>query len=378
MFSKVSLSLLKPKQFLRQMLSRHFCAEKDTLSLPIFDIESFVDGKTGDLNDCKKLVEDLRKNGFICIKDPRVNEDHNERFIDTMENYFETRSEIHYAGGKVEDFKPEYAFQVGSSPDKIERAKIHDVKIEGLEPENYPKTPQPPPLDGKWRFFWRIGEADNEDELLIAPQVIPTGFPHWEKDMNEWGGMMKDSIFTTAEMLALGMDLNRKQFTDLMEGSPQMLAPTGSDLTKYSNPGDILKGFDYDLNFITIHGRSRYPGLYIWLRDGTKMAVRIPKGCFLIQAAKQLEWLTGGYIEAGFHEILATSEALDKVEERKQQNKSHWRVGSTLFAQLQYDHVLEPLPKFLDEDNMDKYPPTVVYTQIEDELNLINLQKKNF
>ena len=38
-----------------------------------------------------------------------------------------------------------------------------------------------------------------------------------------------------------------------------------------------------DLNFLTIHGKSRFPGLHVWLRDGTRMPVRVPDGCLFIQ-----------------------------------------------------------------------------------------------
>ena len=68
-----------------------------------------------------------------------------------------------------------------------------------------------------------------------------------------------------------------------------LLAPTGSDLSKYNEIGTVLAGFHYDLSFITIHGKSRFPGLYIWLKDGTKVQVKVPEGCLLLQAAKQLE-----------------------------------------------------------------------------------------
>lgn len=54
---------------------------------------------------------------------------------------------------------------------------------------------------------------------------------------------------------------------------------------------------------LTIHGRSRYPGLYAWLADGRRIPVRIPEGCLLLQAGKQMEWLTGGAVKAGFHEV---------------------------------------------------------------------------
>lgn len=65
----------------------------------------------------------------------------------------------------------------------------------------------------------------------------------------------------------------------------------------------MFAGFHYDLNFLTIHGRSRYPGLYAWLADGRRIPVRIPEGCLLLQAGKQMEWLTGGAVKAGFHEV---------------------------------------------------------------------------
>ena len=51
----------------------------------------------------------------------------------------------------------------------------------------------------------------------------------------------------------------------MMKG-PHLLAPTASDLLKYDE-GTAFASFHYDLNFITIHGKSRYPGLYLWTRD---------------------------------------------------------------------------------------------------------------
>ena len=51
-------------------------------------------------------------------------------------------------------------------------------------------------------------------------------------------------------------------------------------------------------NLLTLHGKSRYPGLFVWLRDGTKMLVKIPDGCLLVQAGMQIERLTGGAVEA--------------------------------------------------------------------------------
>jgi hypothetical protein len=41
----------------------------------------------------------------------------------------------------------------------------------------------------------------------------------------------------------------------------------------------------------------------VWLRDGRRIAVKIPAGCLLLQAGRQMEWLTGGAVMAGYHEV---------------------------------------------------------------------------
>lgn len=53
----------------------------------------------------------------------------------------------------------------------------------------------------------------------------------------------------------------------------------------------MFAGYHYDLNFLTIHGRSRFPGLNIWLRNGQKVEVKVPVGCLLIQTGKQVRVL---------------------------------------------------------------------------------------
>lgn len=96
--------------------------------------------------------------------------------------------------------------------------------------------------------------------------------------------------------------------------SPHLLAPTASDLVKYGKEDNILAGFHTDLNFLTIHGRSRYPGLNIWARNtGKRIAVKFPaQGRYLlVQAGKQLEHLSGGLIKAGFHEVVVNKATLE-------------------------------------------------------------------
>ena len=82
-----------------------------------------------------------------------------------------------------------------------------------------------------------------------------------------------------------------------------MTCHAGADLQQHHTLDMCYAGYHYDLNFMTIHGKSRFPGLYVWLRNGQRIPVQIPAGCLFLQAGKQLEWLTGGCVKAGMHEV---------------------------------------------------------------------------
>lgn len=99
--------------------------------------------------------------------------------------------------------------------------------------------------------------------------------------MDNWGGKLLQAGNTAAEMAAIGMGLEKDTFTKRMNGGAHLLAPTGSDLVRH-DVGTTLAGFHYDIAFMTIHGKSRYPGLSIWLRNWKKLSVKIPKGCLLM------------------------------------------------------------------------------------------------
>jgi isopenicillin N synthase-like dioxygenase len=145
-------------------------------------------------------------------------------------------------------------------------------------------SPLTPVYDSKWRFFWPIGEKSKEvdSESLACRKVLPKGFPQWESVMDGWGNKMLSACETAAQMAALGFGLPENTFTERMKFAHHLLAPTGSDLKKFDE-GTVFAGFHYDLNFLTIHGKSNYPGLFVWLRDGTKKKVKVPDGCLLLQ-----------------------------------------------------------------------------------------------
>lgn len=143
--------------------------------------------------------------------------------------------------------------------------------------------------------MWRVGPrpAHTAYAELNAEPVAPSGFPEWTETLNGWGSKMLATIETVAEMAAAGFGLPKESFVQRMHMGPHLLAPTGVDLESHGREGVVLAGYHYDLNFLTIHGKSRFPGLFLWLRDGLRLPVRIPNGCLLLQAGKQLEWLTG-------------------------------------------------------------------------------------
>ena len=142
---------------------------------------------------------------------------------------------------------------------------------------------------------------------------------------------LSSSVEDVAEMIAVGLGLPRdtikeagkygqaciyslRDYLLIRLHRPHLLGPTASDLTKYGTKDTILAGFHTDLNCLTIHGRSRYPGLNIWARNsGKRIPVRFPPTgrYLLVQAGTQIEHLTGGLIKAGFHEVVVNEATVD-------------------------------------------------------------------
>ena len=57
---------------------------------------------------------------------------------------------------------------------------------------------------------------------------------------------MLDSVAITSRMVALGLGLKEDTFANLITGGAHLLAPTGSDLEKYS-VGTVFAGFHYGI-----------------------------------------------------------------------------------------------------------------------------------
>jgi isopenicillin N synthase-like dioxygenase len=265
---------------------------------------------------------------------------------------------------------------VGATPAFTELPRDHCDRMKVYKTTDKPLSECPPQLDCKWRFFWRIGDrpAGTKFAELNSAPVVPAEIPEWTDVMNTWGGKLLAAVTNVAEMAATGFGLPSDEFSKRMHHGPHLLAPTATDFSKFGAKGTICAGFHQDLNFLTIHGKSRFPGLYVWTRDGTKMMVRVPDGCLLVQAGQQAEYITGGHIMAGFHEVVVADQTLEAIERAKAAGKSTWRISSTLFSHLASDGVLAPLEFFgPDEEAKAKYPSMLVGEQVQRELKVINL-----
>jgi isopenicillin N synthase-like dioxygenase len=348
--------------------------------MPIVEVKTFLERLPGWELECEKVAFCLHNYGILIFRDPRANEQENEDYVDLMEKYFKNASDKYYAGEQLPEAKPEYHFQVGVTPEKIERARNHYEKVKHLPAEDQPQSPFPPTVDMKWRYMWKIGErpAGAQDDF---PQVLPEGFPDWEDKMTSWGQKLLQAGTTAAQMAAIGMGLDENAFTKRMEGGAHLLAPTGSDLVR-NDVGATLAGFHYDIAFMTIHGKSRYPGLQIWLRNWKKLAVKIPKGCLLMQAGSTFEHITGGYVLSGYHEVMyneETKRALENVKEQMAVSGNErilWRVSSTLFSHIRGEVDISPMKELahlMDPVQAATYKRMTAFEKLMEELRATSM-----
>ncbi|XP_012277611.1 uncharacterized protein LOC105698171 [Orussus abietinus] len=329
------------------------------------------------INECKNVVRILEKTSCLLVRDPRTVENDNQRFLDTMEQYFQQPLEDIMA-----DVHPELNFQVGITPSGAESPlcvadpKCHEIIAElSRNAKNAPL--QPSRNDVKWRFLHRIGPRPTKtkfNELNCQP-VCPAAIPNFTKLMDSWGNQLLAAAKTITEMIAVGYGLPKDTITNMMKYGPHLLAPTGSDLSKYNKLNTILAGFHRDIDFLTLHGKSRFPGLDIWLRDGTKFLVSVPDGCLLVQAGMQLEYLTGGRITAGWHQVTVNEQTLTAIQTAKKAGRPLWRISSTLFCHIESDVEMRSLIGTEQEKKKEaeKLPPIIAGEFIKRELYKINL-----
>ncbi|KAH9044567.1 Clavaminate synthase-like protein [Lactarius pseudohatsudake] len=347
--------------------------------LPIIDLDIYRSQSLDSpavVEECNKAAEALITYGALLIRDSRVSEDDNATFLDLLEDYFsQPISDLQ------KDERPEVGYQIGVTLENTEKPKCAVDEpclsvISRLEPDQRPLDITAHQPDPKCRFFWRMGAMppyETQFPALNASNVVPQAESlkdRWAPTMEKWGSAMKSaqtnarrpaglSVEGLAQMTAIGLGLPQETFTDAGKYGPHLLAPTASDLVKYKEKDTILAGFHTDLNFLTIHGRSRYPGLHIWARNsGKRILVRFPPTgrYLLVQAGKQLEHLSGGLIKAGYHEVVVNESTVETIERRKSEfpDRPLIRISSTFFWHLSSDYDLTPIPSLAKRSNDTK------------------------
>uniref|UniRef100_A0A7N0V2T1 Non-haem dioxygenase N-terminal domain-containing protein n=1 Tax=Kalanchoe fedtschenkoi TaxID=63787 RepID=A0A7N0V2T1_KALFE len=305
------------------------------MELSVIDLAPYLSANSAEAESaaaklCSQVSGALKATGALLVRDPRCAAELNDRFIDLMERYFDMPPEF-----KRLQERPELRYQAGVLPEGVEVPRVlvdraMQEELERVSDDAKPIIPKGP--DNKCRYMWRIGARPlvTRFKELNSDPVIPEGFDEWKETMNSWGYKIISTVEVVAEMAAIGFGLPKDAFTSLMKQGPHKLAPTGSNLQVYGQEGTVLAGYHYDLNFLTIHGRSRFPGLNIWYRNGQKVEVKVPEGCLLIQAGKQIEYLTAGECSAGMHEVVVTRKTVEAIKLAVEQNRSLWRVSSTV------------------------------------------------
>jgi hypothetical protein len=98
---------------LRLLLLKNFFSQS---TIPVVDVSNFLEHSGNYTYDCTIVSEALHKYGCLIIKDPRVDSEQNNKFLDLMEQYFYKRANDFYAGKPIPDIYPETHFSLGATP----------------------------------------------------------------------------------------------------------------------------------------------------------------------------------------------------------------------------------------------------------------------
>ncbi|CAD8207667.1 unnamed protein product [Paramecium pentaurelia] len=320
-----------------------------------YRFSSIIDLSNRVSND--EIHSQLKNYGYLLVKDKRIDWKANEEYFDLMEQYFQKRALQLEQSGKVDDCFPQYKYQIGLGYENIGKPNYDKESLKSM-------IDQPILIDRdpKWKYFWPY----RYDGQYNPPQWVPKDFPNFERIMNKWQISLLRTTELVLEILSLAFNEKQDFFYNNMNKATHLLSPIGCDLQKHQI-NTRFSGYHYDLNFITVHTKSRFPGLFVWLPNGKRVELRIPEQTVLLQPGKLFELMTGGVYKAGYHEAFLTEEA--KRESIKQNKR--WRVTSTLFTMLNDDTILQTMPYFKDLSNCNQAPISVK-EQFQKELNKLS------
>lgn len=96
----------------------------------------------------------------------------------------------------------------------------------------------------------------------------------------------------------------------------------------------------------------------------------------MLQAGKTFENITGGYVLAGFHEVIYTDQTKAAMQKAESEGRSTWRVSSTMFTHFRNDVDCSPmleLSHLYSREDAAKYPPMTAFDILMTELDATNM-----
>lgn len=331
----------------------------EKIDFPVLDIQEYIDGNMSQ-EDMQQITEQFSEIGVMLVKDPRATKEDADRYLDMMERYYEQPWE------KLEkDLHPEIGYHVGLTPPNTETPMDYSDWATTLPEEYVPySNVDARKPDSKMRFMWLYGPRMESERWpsLNLDTPVPEDLQEMGEALDNWAGKLFDAGTLVLEVLSQGFGWEKNTLTDMIEYGPHVLGPTGSDLGEYTEAdlGTILAGVHDDTNVITMHGRSRFRALIAWTKQGQPFLVEVPEGYLICQAARELEYLTAGHVNAGMHEVVVLQESLEDAAQAKEEGRSTMRVSSNFFIHARSNKVLKPLGQFADVPEAKKYPPVWV------------------
>ncbi len=173
------------------------------MDLPVVDLDVFLAsesrGSAAAQAECEKAASALIRYGAVVVRDGRVSEADNERFLDLLEDYFALPD-----ADLRRDERPQLGYQVGVTLENTEKPKCAvDAGCLGvigrLDAAERPLDISAHSPDPKCRFFWRMADPPSyptDFPALNAANVVPDadGITHrWEPIMNQWGTAMRNA-----------------------------------------------------------------------------------------------------------------------------------------------------------------------------------------
>ncbi len=338
--------------------------QASTLHLPRFDLSEDSCGLA--------LVDALHDNSAALVRFPGLDDEGplNAAYLAKMQEYYSQPWDV-----LKKDFYPEQFCQLGISPAGHERTVAKPSDWQHLPKTEWPQWPKGGFAqymahgknggDQKLRvFFGGLGPAPENTlfSMLNHQHGYPETYVPLLDVLKPQGALLLRGIKLACERIAEGFGWPADTiWGQRMAVGPHLLAPTGTKITyamqrSLLNGGHpiIAAGFHRDCNLLTIHNRANAGGLHAWV-GGKRMRVVVPDGYLLIQVASQLESLTGGFLKAGFHEVVIDKDVVMQLQALNGFKDTLIRVSSTVFGHGNSDYAADPVRQFAIPTTIARY-----------------------